>query len=173
MSSLRDYLTKEVCSWEQIGHHSLLQRFVLRNGKEYTPGKRIGRRGAAKQCFRNSHLAVARRPSADGWLYVEGFAIHREYPILAFHHAWITVDGDTAMDLTLDAAQYDYMGVAFDKQTLMEETARTEFYGLLDMGLGLNARFIFGIDPDLKAVVEAIKPNARFQNLREQTEARS
>jgi hypothetical protein len=171
MSMLREYLTNEVKNWEFIGHAAMMQRFVLRNGQEYTPTKRIGRKGAMKQCFANSYKAVHRHVRAshalDGWRYVEGYCIHREHPILAIHHAWVTTDGSNAMDPTLDAAEYFYFGVAFDRMTMITETARNRFYGILDTGLGLNVRLMFEMDPELRAIVQSVQPSDAFKKAQE------
>ena len=163
---LRDHLTSEVANWEFIGHHALLQRFVLRNGQEYAPTKRIGRKMEMKQCFANSYKTVFRNPD---WSYVEGYAIHRTNPIMAIHHAWVTTNGSDAMDPTLDAAQYEYFGIAFDRMAMITETARNRFFGLLDTGLGLNVRLMFELDPELQSIVEAIKPHRAWQQAQEMT----
>lgn len=156
---LKDYLTQEVANWEFIGAPALLQRFVLRNGKSYTPTKRIGRRGIPKQCFDNAARAVLRKDRAD-WSYVEGFAIHRDTPIIAFHHAWVTTDGTNAMDPTLsDAAEYDYFGITFNRDTLLA----CGLSSVLDTGVGLNWKLMFMLDPDLKTIIDGIKPHERWQ----------
>lgn len=160
--SLREYLTAEAANWEFTGMPALMQRFVLRNGKEYQPVKRIGRKGAPKECFSNATNVVLCKPVADGWRYVEGFALHREHPLMAFHHAWVTTNGDDAMDPTLDADEYWYHGIAFDKPTVVEHIERTGYCGLLDTGFGLNVKLMFDMDPELKDIVEAVKPNSAW-----------
>jgi len=164
---LKEYLSEEVERWAFIGHPALLQRFVLRNGFEFKPVKRIGRRGTPKQCFMNATKAVLKHVRAyhqlEGWQYVEGYAIHRERPLLAFHHAWVTTGNYSAMDVTLeDAADYEYYGVAFDRRSLVRELDKQDHYGLLDTGLGLNWRLMFKRDPDLKGIVENIKPRSEW-----------
>jgi hypothetical protein len=77
------------------------------------------------------------------------------------------------MDPTLDAAEYDYFGVAFDRMSMIEETARNRFFGLLDTGLGLNVRLMFELDPELKAIVEAVKPHRAWQQAQEAMETRT
>ena len=157
---LEDYLTNEVENWAVIGHPALMQRFVLRNGQRYGGRRRIGRRGMAKQCFMNATKRVLHNPRAyiDGWRYVEGYAIHRTDPIMAIHHAWVTTNGSDAMDPTLDATKYDYFGVAFDKPTLVGQLRQQKYYGMLDTGLGLNWQLMFELDPELRTIVEKIKP---------------
>jgi hypothetical protein len=117
----------------------------------------------------NSTKAVMR---SAGLSYVEGFAINRVRPLLAFHHAWVTADDETAIDLTLeDYADYDYFGIAFDRQRFMIETARNKFYGLLDTGFGMNTRLMFRIDPELEAIVKAVKPHQAWQDAQQAVDA--
>jgi hypothetical protein len=168
MSILKGILESEVANWEFVGHAALLHRFVLRNGKAYTPTKRIGRKMEMKQCFANSYKTVLRKTD---WSYVEGFTIHRERPLMAIHHAWVTTNGNDAMDPTLNAAEYDYFGIAFDRMTMIEETARNRFYGILDTGLGMNVRLMFGLDPELRSIVEAVKPHSAWQKAQAETTA--
>lgn len=33
---LTNYLTERIDQWEMLGHHALLERFVLRNGSQTT-----------------------------------------------------------------------------------------------------------------------------------------
>lgn len=82
-----------------------------------------------------------------GSLYVEGIAIKRGGS-MHFQHAWVTFDGSDAMDPTLDAAEYEYMGVAFDDQMLASWLGNT--YGLLCPEL------MFKIDPELMQIEESI-----------------
>jgi hypothetical protein len=156
---IKEYLTEEVSNWEFIGHPALMQRFVLRNGKEYQPVKRIGPKGEPKGCFGNATNVVLKKRAAAEWDYVEGFAIHRERPIMAFHHAWVTTNGNDAMDPTLDAEEYEYFGIAFAKAIVVETVKRTGYYGLFDTGLGMNVKLMFEMDPELKGIVEAVKPH--------------
>ena len=57
---MRDHLTTQVAAWERIGHPALLERFILRNGKTFTPRARIGRKRMANQCFMNAAQHVMR-----------------------------------------------------------------------------------------------------------------
>ncbi len=149
---IEDYLTETMTTWEQMKNPSLLERFVLRNGKQYKPRRRIGRRRKANECYGNATNFVLGKEG----VYVEGFAIHAKRPIIAFHHAWVTINGDDAMDPTLDARDYEYFGVAFDKETLCDEIINNGVYGLLDPGMGINWRFMFKIDPELREIAERI-----------------
>lgn len=155
--SIRDNLVQMVSAWERLGRPAMLERFVLRNGKAYTPRNRIGRKGKAKECFSNAAQHVLQKA---GGTYVEGFVIRKDFP-LPLLHAWLTFHGDDAMDPTLDAKNYEYYGVAFDALTLIRELVRNKHYGLLDTGLGLNARLIFEIDPGLKEIYNRIAQNHR------------
>jgi hypothetical protein len=167
VTNLKQYLADEIKNWEFIGHAALMQRFVLRNGREYTPTARIGKKGTPKQCFQNATQAVLARPIRDlpvreRWRYVEGYCISRVNPIMAFHHAWIAVDGDKAMDPTLDAEQYEYIGIEFPKPNVVAWMKELGYYGILDTGRGLNIKLMFGMDPELKTIVDAVKPHAKW-----------
>jgi hypothetical protein len=153
---LRDSLAESVANWERLGHPALLERFVLRNGKAYTPRKRIGRKRKAKECFSNATQAVWDR----GGTYVEGFVARNDFwlPLL---HAWVTIDGSDAMDPTLDAKNYQYYGVEFSNRVLNRELVRNKHYGLLDTGLMLNMKLMFEIDPELEEICTRIKSNRR------------
>jgi len=149
--TLRDILQQNVDMWERLGHPALLERFVLRNGKDYQPAKRIGRKGEAKACFSNSHIFMLKH----GGSYVEGYTVvpDMNFPV---HHAWVTMTGEDAMDKTLDAAGREYIGIKFDKAFVVKETARHDRYGMLDTGIGLNWRLMFEIDPELREIVERV-----------------
>ena len=150
---IREYLASHVAAWERMGHPDLLERFVLRNGKEFKPGKRKGHKRRAKECFSNAVRSMERY----GGTYVEGFAIAKDMPIIAFNHAWVTYDGETAMDPTLDAAEYEYLGIPFGHDVLWRELRKNKVYGLLDTGVRLNHELMFEIDPELKGICETIK----------------
>lgn len=152
--TLREHLTQTVESWSKLGHPALLERFILRNGKEFTPCPRIGEAGEPKRCFSNAARHVMANPGHD---YVEGYALRRSDPIMPIHHAWVTTNGTDAMDPTLDASDHEYIGFRFHKRTLVKELRRNGVYGLFDPGVGLNARLIFGLDPELKPIVEAVR----------------
>lgn len=157
--TLADYLAEQAAAWEKLGHPALLERFVLRNGRPFAPARRVGRRGAARQCFRNSAEFVARGRGA----YVEGFAM-RQAVALPIHHAWVTLDGASAMDPTLPAAEFGYFGVEFDARTTLREQGRNGCYGLLDTGAGLNHRLMFEIDPGLRRIAEAVSARRPRRN---------
>jgi hypothetical protein len=98
---------------------------------------------------------------ADATAYVEGFMINADLPI-PIHHAWVSYDGETAMDPTLDSANREYFGVSFSRQELVHELRKNNVYGLLDHGLGLNVDLMFRLDPELKAICDSVKPDPMF-----------
>jgi hypothetical protein len=156
MSIIRDMLAEQIANWECLGHPALLERFVLRNGKVFAPRKRIGRKRKAKECFSNATKVVM----GGTGTYVEGFTIRTTFPFPLLH-AWVTVDGSDAMDPTLNADEFEYFGVVFDRKILCREIMRSKMYGLLDTGLGNNTRLIFEIDPELEAICTAINRQRR------------
>lgn len=103
------------------------ERFVLDRGRPYTGIVRPKgyRQRARKQCFTNaSRLALE-----DRGTYVEGFVTASGGPI---HHAWITIDGQTAVDTTLpDAPARHYFGIAFNQAALLQMCKRGT-YGMLE-----------------------------------------
>lgn len=151
---LHDVLIERIYAFETLGHPMLMERFILRNGKTYAPRSRIGRKRQAKQCFANSTRFVL----DNGGSYVEGYTLGMGLPI---HHAWVTMNGNDAMDPTLEASTHEYFGVEFGKALLQRELLRKETYGLLDDGIFLNARLMFELDPELKTIVEAVKKEKR------------
>jgi hypothetical protein len=154
MARLFEILTSNVESWAQLGHPSLLERFVLRNGKPYSPGPRKGLKGPAKQCYMNAAKVVM--CDADASAYVEGFVVIKDLPIPILH-AWVSYDGETVMDPTLDSANREYFGVSFTRRELVSELRKTKVYGLLDTGRGFNADLMFRRDPELKAICNGVK----------------
>ena len=155
---LVEMLKQEVEGWETLGTASLLQRFVLRNGKPFAPRHRLGHKRKARQCFANAANFVLSKRAGT---YVEGFALNKEMPFMPIHHAWVTMDGETAMDPTLDAEGYEYFGVVFDTDLMRRELLRLRRYGLLDTGLGLNHEFMFALDPELETIVNEIRRKDR------------
>jgi hypothetical protein len=66
---------------------------------------------AARQCFRNARLVAL---TYEGATYVEGiaFSLHGSDRI-GFYHAWITLDGEHAVDPTWRKPGCGYFGIAF------------------------------------------------------------
>lgn len=99
---------------------STIERLVLQygthfNGIDRPKGMRLG---PAKNCFWNSYNGAGKH---DGVLYVEGFAMVRGYPPI--HHAWISLDGIQAIDLTLRdrASETEFYGIPFSISLATEE----------------------------------------------------
>src|SRR5262245_35725576 len=80
---------------------------VVKHGRSYIGVKRLKnfRQRARKQCFVN-----AGRLALDGrGTYVEGFAMSPTSQS-HIHHAWITLDGENALDVTWpDASKCSYL----------------------------------------------------------------
>jgi hypothetical protein len=87
------------------------EKLVLEYGRPFVGiGRPKGyrRQWMVKQCFRNAGILA----DTGRGTYCEGFALieHR----FLVHHAWITLDGKTAIDVTLpDAPKYRYFGIPF------------------------------------------------------------
>lgn len=159
-SELQRYLDSTATNWATLGHPATIERFVLRQGKCYDIGQRIGPRGTPKECFSNAANFVLQ--NGPRYSYVEGFYMSPKLPI-AIHHAWVRIiDNDAHLrgfDPTLDedrARAGDYVGVEFDRDTLREELLKNKVYGLLDHGRGVNTDLLFRIDPELRSVVQGI-----------------
>ena len=84
-------------------------RLILKYGRPFVGIKRpkYFRRRAAKACFSNAYTLTMEK----GGTYCEGVAVGKS---LGFHHAWITLDGEDAIDVTLpDAQDHSYYGIEF------------------------------------------------------------
>jgi hypothetical protein len=61
-----------------------------------------------KQCFRNAGILA----DEGRGIYCEGVGLNGNR--FLFHHAWITLDGHTAIDVTLpDGPDHEYFGIPF------------------------------------------------------------
>jgi hypothetical protein len=86
------------------------------------------RQRAQKQCFANAFgLADAKRG-----FYVEGYALHDGW---LFQHAWITLDGLHAVDVTLrgPVSDYEYFGVPFSLGILLAEACSRQHHSQLPL----------------------------------------
>jgi hypothetical protein len=87
-------------------------KLLLEYGREFVGiprPKGFRRQMARKKCFRNAGILMGRKMGT----YCEGFVLNPpfRFPI---HHAWITVDGKTAIDVTLPcASECFYFGIPF------------------------------------------------------------
>jgi len=155
MHALHQQLKATAEQWAMLGAPALCERFVLRNGKEFDGAKRPKkyRRREMKQCFMNTTHLV----SENGDLrYVEGFAMAKDFPFV-FLHAWAIDANDQVIDVTLrNPENYLYMGVVLTRLELHKELRKLEVYGLMDQGMGLNAEWMFRVDKELQAEVEAV-----------------
>lgn len=144
--SLPEYLTQHAANWRKVGHFALLEEFVLANGKPYKWAEHDRNMGPQKMCFENAaHLALA-----SDLTYVEGFVMRPNF-FMAVHHAWVIDDNDTVIDITLrdQDGGVQYMGVAFNDDTLSKQLVKNKVYGLLDTGRGMNADLMAKSNPEL------------------------
>ncbi len=158
---IREYLEQQVKNWEPLGHPAIMERFVLRKGKVFTAGPRVGRKMTPNECYSNAtHFVLGFPTERDE--YVEGFVIRPKLAI-AIQHAWVRIRGNglVAMDPTLDGDDNEYMGVVFDIPTLREQLRRNKVYGLLDHGQGINTDLIFKLDPELEPIARKVMENKR------------
>lgn len=102
---------------------------VLRHGRAFVGVGRPKsyRQRALKNCLRNAgDLAIS-----DRGRYVEGFAISASG--LCCQHAWITLDGVHAIDVTWpEAPACHYFGIEFPQPVLARWVRRRGYWGLLD-----------------------------------------
>lgn len=159
MSLIEATLQNTVSAWEQLGLPALMERFILRNGKVMKPQEFREPLYPAKACFMNATHYVDLHKYAE---YVEGFAIRASLGI-AMHHAWAQSRDGRAIDPTWnDSMECEYMGVVIDPKTHRKWMRKTNVYGVIDYGLGVNTEFIFSVDPELKGIVEAIVRSPRL-----------
>lgn len=159
---LREQLEREVDGWEQIGHPAILQRFVLRNGREFQRAPDKLRMGKSGLCFMNAYHVMDRGAGT----YVEGFAKRSGVPI-PIHHAWACISGE-AVDTTWpvrnlrgDLSTFEYIGVEFSEEIVRRQVAATGYYGLLAGPTNYNVDFMFEIDPGLREIVDEIMKKER------------
>jgi hypothetical protein len=106
-----------------IGTDAEADKLILQYGRPFTGIKRPKgyRDRAQKKCFLNAvNLTTAKRGT-----YCEGFAASVGSSFI-FHHAWITLDGEHAIDVTLsDAEDHFYFGIAFSSPQFNEVLSLT------------------------------------------------
>jgi hypothetical protein len=158
--TLRESLQRQVDAWEQLGHPSLMERFVLRHGKEMQRGILDHGKDEPGQCFRNASLAML----VGKGTYVEGYA-WRSPVRLPIHHAWIKRPNGLVLDPTWrdadlqgKASTFEYLGVEFTDDQVEEHQAKTGFYGMLSTHEMIDLDLIFGLDPELREIAARIKP---------------
>lgn len=167
-------LDKTIASWETMGVHSMLERFVRRNGRAGHPSAlpKGVRPGAGKQCFKNAaEFAIwdGSRPKALQDLdltYVEGYAMRPSLGI-PIHHAWLETPSGEVIDTTWrDPETCLYWGVPIPADALRLVLLKTGVYGVFDLGHRLNHEFMFDYDPDLRLVITAMQAKAQEQGPR-------
>jgi hypothetical protein len=110
-----------------------VEEAVLKNGRPFVGIKRPSGYPllTIKQCFTNS----ARLAYRERGTYVEGFvSVAGELPI---HHAWVTLDGIHAIDVTLrgPASDCQYFGIPFSLKVLEKWTERRPAQGAMLDGM--------------------------------------
>jgi hypothetical protein len=118
------------------GGNVTVEEAVLKHGRPFIAiGRPTGYRlGRVKQCYANAGKAAC----AEKGIYVEGFAMDSKR---FFPHAWITLDGIHAIDLTLrdPVNNFFYFGIPFCVDVLEEWRARR----------GNRGRLLDAMDDDL------------------------
>jgi hypothetical protein len=156
-------LRVEVAQWARLGHHSLLQRYLLARATAHVsqalPAKYP--RGRKRECFRNAIRLAKRYPKA--LRYAEGYAIsatlsgEAKLGGLLIHHAWAVDAEDRVVDPTWDEPEASfYFGRVFTLEEWERETDRSGGTSVLDTGTGLNHEFMFGDAPGLQDAVEGL-----------------
>jgi hypothetical protein len=150
---IKDILQQKVEMFSSMKHPSILEMFVLRNGKIFEGAARPKgvRKRENKMCFMNS-TKIMWELDLD---YYEGFAVSKVigFPI---HHAW-NLKNNIVVDTTWkDPQTSEYMGVLIPKQILNRELAKHGYYGVLSNDITYNFELIFEMDPGLKEICEKI-----------------
>jgi hypothetical protein len=106
-----------------------VEEAVLAHGRPFIGVSRPKgyRQRGAKRCFANAgDLALCERG-----IYVEGFALGPDDRGIAIHHAWITLDGVHAIDVTWvrQASDCHYYGIPFSNDVLERLLLRRKYWG--------------------------------------------
>ena len=110
--------------------NTVLERLVLEFGQPFFGASlpNAYQYGPPKSCFENA----GRSAFYDCGIYVEGFAISPNLDF-ALHHAWLTEDGITAIDVTWsNSKQCYYFGVLFSPEVFQDTLHARRNWGLLD-----------------------------------------
>jgi hypothetical protein len=147
MSRLRELLEIEIEIRDHFGDPHLMARFILKHGIEGTAIKHRYKMRRLKQCFKNAtHLVLY---DETGLRYCEGYAIRKDFPV-PIHHAWALDENNGVIDVTWrDAADCEYIGAPFDRETLTNELMQNKVYGILATDIFVNFNLIARIDPEL------------------------
>jgi hypothetical protein len=111
-------LVRKIEGARRFGGNTKVEEAVLKYGLPFIgvarpKGYRLRRK---KECFLNSYYTADKELG----FYVEGYALHRD---LLFQHAWITLDGLHAVDVTLRGpiSDYHFFGIPFSLKILTAE----------------------------------------------------
>jgi hypothetical protein len=89
------------------------EKIVLEYGRPFVGSARpkgYRRQWMVKQCFRNAGILADQGRGT----YCEGVVLGPPDFLFPIHHAWITLDGKTAIDVTLpNASEFWYFGIPF------------------------------------------------------------
>lgn len=153
-NDLRSALENQAGALSTFGA-GLMEFFVLRNGKAFTPVKHNIKQGPKKECFSNAtHLVLGTNETrGQTYRYCEGYAFRKGFGFL-IHHAWAVDNDGNAIDITWDnPEECEYFGVTFSDEVLTRELLANGVYGLLDTGM-LNVRLMQEIDPEVTKYLE-------------------
>jgi hypothetical protein len=124
---VKRWLLSYVSKFGADGGNIKVQDAVLKHGYPFIGIKRPKeyRPRARKKCFLNAGDIASSERRIPRPIYVEGFAI-RPIGGTPFHHAWITLDGIHAIDVTLRDPAPDclYFGIPFSLEVLQRRTVR-------------------------------------------------
>lgn len=132
-TSIKDFLAHYVAfarmgNHPDIGGHSCLEEFVLKNGREFTyqPRPKHIKLGTIRQCYKNAaRLAMRNRDLT----YVEGYAFG-VFPVL---HAWcVTKEGIVIENTWKEDMCVSYYGVPIKTKYLMHCLYKHQYYGVID-----------------------------------------
>lgn len=145
-SEIARAIASQIENWARIGHPAMIERFVLKHGRDMTPyPDHPYEMGEAKECFYNAGMMAA--SGVTDLTYVEGFAVRPKLGLL-IQHGWLMDTDGRAVDVTWkDTADCHYFGIPFDKKAMWAECKRTGYWGLLDSGRGVNVDFFLQFDP--------------------------
>lgn len=143
--SIRDRLEQFAEGWKTLGQkHPMFEDFVLEHGKTYY-NVEVGQRGERKACFMNAARLVVDSPTA---IYVEGYAMHKEFG-LPMLHAWIERrDDGAAFEVTYDDPDnFEYFGIRYQTEFLLKQMVKHKVWGILGGHPHTARELLTGLDP--------------------------
>lgn len=145
---LTEILEKHSSSWLQLGHPAPLENFILKHADVKSTGAvSHAETGTPKECFANAGRIAMQD---ERYEYVEGYILlpDLQFPI---HHAWLwDSENLECVDPTLaDPSKYEYLGVRFTHERLVEELMRSRVWGLFDQGRGINLELMEALEQEL------------------------